>query len=131
MDFQTAFNLALGAFGVLCLFVLNHAFAQIAAAKAAAERAATDADKRVADARRELEAQLENERKDRERDRHALRGEVNAVGGKLQLFMLEVAKECINSERLSAALEPMTETLSEIKSDIRDVFKKLENKVDK
>ena len=138
MDFQTAFNFAMGAFGGLCLFVLAMVFRRIDEAKAEGVReglkaaAAAETAKAAAEAAREAAvAALEEERKGREKDRHDLRDEINKVGSRLGAFMLEVAKECINAERLSAALEPMANTLAEIKSDQREIFKRLDGKVDK
>jgi signal transduction histidine kinase len=109
MDFQTAFNVVIGISGALGLFILNNIYTRLTAAQTA----------------------LEKEREDREKDRTGGRNEVQRLEAIVNRFMLDVTRECINGDRLSAALEPMNETLGEIKEDLRDVFKRLDGKADK
>jgi hypothetical protein len=56
---------------------------------------------------------------------------VTALTKKLDDFKLEVAKECINSDRLTAALAPISERLTEIKADQRRLFERMDGKQDK
>lgn len=153
VSFQTIFNIVLAICGTLGIFILNMIFARIVEARAAgvaeAQKAALAAELAKAFAERELEAErrdrlaaiaferaereraVDAERRGREDDRHALRDDIGIVSNKLNAFMLEVAKDCINSERLTAALEPMNDALAGIKSDVARVFEKLDGKMDK
>lgn len=72
---------------------------------------------------------LEAERKGREDDRHDLRQQINAVGAKLSQFELEVARECINGDRLAVALQPLVGRMDNFRDDIKELFKTKQDKV--
>jgi chromosome segregation ATPase len=79
----------------------------------------------------EFDEKIEAEREGRENDRHDLRDEIGAVSVRLNAFELTVAKECINHERLREAMRPLTEQMSGMRSDVKEIFGKLDGKQDK
>lgn len=89
-----------------------------------------------------VEKDLEEERKERAREIDALEKDftaaiekeriaLNGVGMRVSDLREKVIAECINGERLSAALKPVMDRLGEIRFDIKEIYGRLDGKQDK
>jgi hypothetical protein len=79
----------------------------------------------------EREREMEKEREERGRDRHSLRDEIAAEAGLRHAFELRVAREYINTERLTEALAPFKGAIDQMRQDQRELFDRLHGKQDK
>jgi hypothetical protein len=68
---------------------------------------------------------------DAEEAKSKVHNDINAIGGKLSAFQLEVAKEYISFDRLTAIFRPVEDRLKQIEESIEKVFDRLDGKVDK
>lgn len=81
--------------------------------------------------KKEFAETLERERSENKNDRHSIRNEINNVGAKISQVELTVARECINAGHLTAAIEPVMRRLGEIRSDMKEIYDRLDRKQDK
>lgn len=79
----------------------------------------------------EFDEALEKERDSAKKDRHDLRDAINGVGARLAELREKVLSECINHERLGAAMRPVMDRLGEIRGDIKEIYGRLDRKQDK
>jgi chromosome segregation ATPase len=88
-------------------------------------------EKDLADAQRAFNEAITRERDSRERDRDDMRDAINGIGGRLAELREKVLSECINHERMAQAMKPVMDRLGEIRSDIKEIYGRLDRKVDK
>jgi hypothetical protein len=67
---------------------------------------------------------IDEERKEREADRHTLRNDTQVVKNELALFRERVANEYPSYERLREMLKPLSEGVEELKRDMRELLQR-------
>lgn len=76
-------------------------------------------------------SRVDEERKEREEDRHNLRNEISIVAVKLQAHELHVAREYVNHDRLAMALKPIEDGVARVEGTLERLFGELKGKEDR
>ena len=87
------------------------------------------------DERERSEIAIEKERQRTEDNVKELRrdveADINGLGAKIGRIELDVAKEYVSSDRLAEALRPFRESLEKLEHTQRELFQRIDGKVDK
>jgi hypothetical protein len=74
---------------------------------------------------------LDREREQAKSDRHEFRDELSKWANLFQAYKLEAAEKFVNRTSLIDALQPLKDTIEGFRSDMRDLFVKIDGKADK